>query len=135
MKIMKNHAYIPAIVFLIIAFILHVLGDKYYFYTIVSWYDDPLHFVSGLGLGFSFYWIFSVFWRGLHGWNLWMIVVLTLIAATTWECFEAYFDLAGYPIGSAAYCVDTIKDIMNGVAGSVAALIVISDTFEKKKRE
>lgn len=128
---MKNRAYIPAIIFLTIAFILHTLGGVYHLYTIITWYDDPLHFISGLGLGFSFYWILTEFWNGLPGKNIWAIVGLVLIAATVWEYFEAFYDLAGYPVGSVAYCVDTIKDIINGIVGSIAALIIIRETYDK----
>ena len=132
---MKNRAYIPAIIFLTIAFILHTLGGAYHFYTIITWYDDPLHFISGLGLGFSFYWILTEFWNGLPGKNIWAIVGLVLIAATVWECFEAFYDLAGYPVGSVAYCIDTVKDIINGIVGSIAALIIIKETYENKSRK
>ncbi|MDR3558393.1 MAG: hypothetical protein P4L61_02575 [Candidatus Pacebacteria bacterium] len=129
---MKNRAYIPAIILLTIALLLHTLGDMFYIYTIVTWYDDPLHFISGLGLGFSFYWLLTMFWKGSKGKDIWAIVALVLVAATAWECFEAFFDMAGYPVGSVAYCVDTAKDIINGVLGSVAALIIIRETYEKK---
>lgn len=132
---MKNRAYIPAAIFLTIAFILHLSGDVYHVYTLFTWYDDPVHFTSGLGLGFAFYWAFAEFgiFGGLRGRNLWAIVVLTLGAAAIWECFEVVTDTAGYPVGSVAYCVDTVKDIANGVTGSIAALIVIKETFEKGK--
>jgi hypothetical protein len=133
---MKNRAYILAAAFLFIAFIMHVLGDVYYLYTRITWYDDPLHFISGLGLGLTFYWLFAEFniLGGLRGNNLWAIVGLVLVAGTVWECFEAFYDLAGYPIGSVAYCVDTVKDVLNGVVGSVAALIIVKETFEKKNK-
>lgn len=130
---MKNRAYIPATIILLIAFFLHYSGNRWHIYTNITWYDDPLHFISGLGLGFTFYWFFKTFLGGLPGKNIWAIVALTLVGATVWECFEATYDLAGYPVGSVAYCVDTAKDIANGVCGSIAALIIIKETFEKRR--
>jgi hypothetical protein len=130
---MKNRAYIPAIIFFAIALFMHYAGIHWKLYTIYTWYDDPLHFMSGLSLGFTFYWILSEF-KAFHNVpkrHLWAIVGLTLVCAVFWECYEAAYDLAGYPVGSLAYVVDTAKDIINGVVGSIAALIVIHETYEK----
>ncbi|MDE2188276.1 MAG: hypothetical protein KGJ35_00900 [Patescibacteria group bacterium] len=135
---MKNRAYIPAGISLLVALGMHYAGNHWHIYTLISWYDDPLHFLSGLGLGFFFYWFiseFDIIKGGLRGMDLWVIVGLVLICGTVWECFEVITDTAGYPIGSVAYVVDTTKDIVNGVVGSIAALIIISETFEKKNNE
>jgi cellobiose-specific phosphotransferase system component IIC len=134
---MKNKAYIPSSVFLAIALAMHYAGVHWSLYTIITWYDDPLHFISGLGIGLAFYWVFNEFniFGGLHGRHVWAIVGFVLAAATAWECFEAFYNLAGYPVGSVAYFVDTAKDIINGIVGSIAALVVIKEVFEKKKNE
>jgi hypothetical protein len=133
---MKNRAYIPALILLIIVFILHFVGIHLHIYTRISWYDDPVHFLMGVALGFAFYWALNAFpvFGPIHGRQIWTIVGLTLICAFTWECFEVVTNTAGYVIGSPAYIADTVKDIANGTLGSIAALIIIFETFEKKNR-
>ncbi|MEI8328168.1 MAG: hypothetical protein WCG02_03470 [Candidatus Taylorbacteria bacterium] len=123
--------YIFALIILFIMLVAHIFGINglYYHYP---FYDIFMHVLGGAGIGLLLIaFIRSNFSNFANILFLRRKVVLgVLVVGLMWELFEMYFDIAGAPLWTTAYYIDTAKDLINDVIGaSIVAWLI----FRKKK--
>lgn len=111
--------------------VLHFLGQTFYFYWDLRWYDNLAHFLGGLSMGFMCLWIWYA--SGLFGKsapNKKQAFLVALIAGMViglgWEFFEFANGVAN-PIGS--YALDTFNDLISDFVGTVVAGIIGARTY------
>ena len=99
---------------------LHLLGnDGYYF--IYSWYDIMMHILGGLTIGLLAYQVAKSHLKPAQ-FSAKKIVIAVFLIGLAWEIFEAIFDIAGAPVGTKAYYIDTVKDLMDDCIGAILAI-------------
>lgn len=115
-----NKTYIPAVFVLAFLAISHYFGSKYYLYLKISWYDIVMHMIGGMGMALAFYWFVSTFFKNVDiDRHLWIIILVGFVGGLSWEAFESYFNIAGAPVGTLRYYIDTTKDLINDILGSI----------------
>jgi len=115
--------YLLALLSLTILLIAHVLaGNNGWYYTIYG-YDIFMHILGGLGLSFCA--IAFLHYRKLNIRKYyWIAVLLVFVAGFIWELFEAYYGIAGAPVGTKAYYIDTVKDLIDDTIGAIVATFI-----------
>jgi len=116
---MKTYLYaLAAVVCLLIA---HVVGSTLNLYVRTNFYDIPMHILGGFGLGLFFTaLILSTQKKNIRARAV--VILCVFIAGVIWELFEAYYNIAGYPVGTKLYWIDTVKDVVDDIiGGSIAA--------------
>lgn len=125
--VFMNKTYIPAILVLILVYVLHVSGSIFGFYNDIWWYDIMMHMLGGIGIALSAYWFLKTISKNEIDKNIGIkVIVLTIVAGLLWEGIEAYYDIASAPIGSGAYYFDTVKDLIDDTIGGFIALFFIN---------
>lgn len=94
-------------------------------YVTYWYYDIILHFLGGVSIALSTFCITELFEIKIIKNNYWSLIPITLFAGIAWEFFEVYYDIAGYVFGTIAYNLDTVKDILNDIFGSVFVWLII----------
>lgn len=109
---------LPALtLFLLITLLfLHVVAMDNHLYLHIPFFDIITHFLGGACIGLSALYIFR---------KPKYIIPIALIAGIGWEIFEVYFDIAGWPVESLQYKIDTIKDIFVDLLGAIVVWIAI----------
>jgi hypothetical protein len=123
-----NKTYIPAIVTLLALAGLHKLASNGHWYIRYPGFDILMHILGGIGLALSLYWFLVTFFsrRFKAGKPLfWTLVGYTFLLGVAWEIMEAAFDIAGAPLWTHAYYLDTSKDLTNDVLGAIIAAYFI----------
>ncbi|HEX7724598.1 MAG TPA: hypothetical protein VF438_02575 [Candidatus Paceibacterota bacterium] len=104
------------------------VGQEYNISFQVPFYDVYLHFGGGLGIAMLLHallisykpdYFHTARSRRLV---LWGVLVVGLV----WELFEAYFGIAGAPVGTKAYYTDTIKDLIDDMLGGALAVWLVA---------
>ncbi len=125
----KNTLLYSTLVLAIIAGLLFVLSNLFYFYWLYWWFDVLMHFLVAFTGGLGLYWGF--FHSGIIFQGEWpsraLAVVLVFIAvmfvAVGWEIFE---HLNGFTQSTEGYIRDTVNDLILGGAGGLLAALVAS---------
>jgi len=120
-----NKTYIPALLVLIVLLVLHCIGTEYHLYVKIGWYDIMMHVLGGVGIGLSTYWVLKTFVARDFGNYFWLIITITFFLGLAWEIMEAIYNIAGGPVGSRIYYIDTVKDLFNDTLGAVIAYLFI----------
>jgi hypothetical protein len=116
------------VIFAILAFLggLHYLGQTFYFYWDLRWYDNLAHFLGGLSMGFLCLWLW--YRSGFFGMSVpnkkeaFLTAILGgMLIGLGWEFFEFAYGIAN-PIGS--YALDTFNDLASDFIGASLAGIV-----------
>lgn len=115
-----NKTYIPTIIVLLSLSILHFLASEKHWYYQYHGFDIFMHILGGIGLALAIYWILATLFKTSTP-SFWTIVALTFLAGVAWEVMECIYDIAGAPLGTMAYYVDTAKDICNDTLGAIIA--------------
>ena len=113
-----NKTYIPAVISVILLAALHSIASSLHWYVHYHGFDIFMHILGGMALGFSIYWILTTLFPR-HAPSFWYIILFTFIAGVLWETFEAYYNIAGAPVGSLPYYLDTAKDLINDTLGAI----------------
>ncbi len=122
-----NKTYIPAILVLLLVFVLHILGSEYGFYNNIWWYDIMMHILGGIGIGLSVFWFLKTVSKKSTNKTIFIyVVIFTFIAGLLWEGIEAYYDIASAPVGSGAYYFDTVKDLIDDTIGAFISLFFLN---------
>jgi hypothetical protein len=112
-------AYFYAFVVLCFVLITHIIGIRG-MYVIFPPYDIFMHILGGIGIGLAVCAAIK-----LHGekiiYKRRAIIIGVLIVGIIWELFEIYYDIAGSPLGTIPYYIDTVKDLMDDVIGGTLA--------------
>lgn len=105
-------------------FVFNTLGVWLSLYSILWWYDMPLHFFGGLFIGllsislllrFKSFITFSLLRSTL------VIVGLVFVFGVSWELYEVIFDIiAGRP----QVLLDSFSDICFDLAGGLQAMLI-----------
>ncbi len=115
-----NKACIPALMALVLLASLHLNATVGQWYVRYRGFDIIMHILGGIGLALSIYWILVTFLPN-YALSFWRIILLTFLAGVAWEVFEAVNDIAGAPVGTTAYYLDTLKDLFDDALGAVIA--------------
>ena len=97
--------------------ILHKFGVSNHLYLNIWYYDIIAHFLGGIGLALS---IFYILKDRNH------IITLTFVLGIIWELYEIYFGLTGHPVGSFKYLLDTIKDLIIDILGAMTVWFFVN---------
>jgi hypothetical protein len=118
--------------------ILHIIATVFGWYETYWWFDIPMHFMGGVAIGFSSYYLLKDFSdrdRLMVGWQPLQILILisiTALAAVSWEFFEfsldRYVDTTMQPS-----ILDTMKDLGMGIAGGGLSSFIIYTVQKIKK--
>ncbi|MEI6305103.1 MAG: hypothetical protein WCP09_03775 [Candidatus Taylorbacteria bacterium] len=107
--------YIYAFLVLAATLIAHLFGINGLYWNIPS-YDIFMHILGGVGIGlFVLAFLKSNFSRFAD--KKVVIVLGVLGVGIIWELFEMYFNIAGAPVGTKAYYIDTTKDLFDDMVG------------------
>ena len=115
-------SYIPALVMSVIVLCAHLAGLHSFYYTIPQ-YDIFMHIIGGISIAFFLHGL--VISSSPQHETRGKIIFAVFIVGVAWELFEAYYNIAGAPVGSKAYYIDTIKDLCDDVIGAVIATYFI----------
>ncbi len=115
-----HKTYIPALLLVSLLAVLHFIASKYSLYVRYPGYDIGMHILGGAGIALSVYATLIVFFRFPRP-SFWAVVIIVFITGFAWEAFEAYYDIAGAPVGTPAYYFDALKDLFNDTFGAVIA--------------
>lgn len=117
-----NHLKIASVTlfFLIVLLLLHVYGMANNLYVTYWFYDIILHFLGGTCIALSAFCVSEFFEIKFLKNNIWNIIIVTIIAGVAWELFEVYYDIAGSPVETLAYKLDTAKDLVMDTLGALA---------------
>lgn len=99
---------------------VHLFAMKTSMYWYYPWFDIVMHFWGGVLLALGVH-SFSSFSRIYIKPSLPVVLIVVLMAATTWEIFER---LAGL-YDPATYVFDTAKDLIIGLSGGLLAHLLI----------
>ncbi|MEK9201010.1 MAG: hypothetical protein AAB909_03510 [Patescibacteria group bacterium] len=123
-----NKTYIPAILILVLVFVLHYFGIHYYLYIRFTGYDIMMHVLGGVGLGLALHWFFKTFFTNLSAKkHFWSLLIGIIILGLLWEVMEGYYDITIAPVGTLLHWVDTVKDIINDTIGMLVAYLFVKD--------
>lgn len=98
-------------------------GQAWHIYQSVAYYDIFMHLLGGFAIGLSVAAAVELH-GGMIRHKLWFILGTVLLAGLAWEAFEAYYDIAGAPVGTHAYWIDTVKDLIDDCVGGFLASAV-----------
>ncbi len=123
--------YLFALLVLCVVLLMHMIGLRG-LYVHFPPYDIILHILGGIGIGLAV----SAFIK-IHGRNIvhkrLAVIIGVLIIGLIWELFEVYYDIAGYPLWTTPYFIDTAKDLLDDIiGGSLAAWIAIRPLITNK---
>jgi hypothetical protein len=118
---MKTYALAIAVLLLTLA--AHMVGINGFYWTIPA-YDVFMHILGGIGIGLfltafmksNFSSEESIFVKRRK------VLVGVLLVGVVWELFEMYFNIAGAPLGTKAYFIDTGKDLLDDLIGGAVAV-------------
>ncbi len=127
-----NKIFLPAILVLLLVYVLHIIGFTYAFYTTTWWYDVMMHILGGIGISLSVFWFFKTLNKNVLDKDIYVkVIIFTILAGLLWEGIETFYGIAGAPVGTIAYYVDTIKDIIDDTLGAFITLFLIK-LFKKQ---
>ncbi|MCX6718854.1 MAG: hypothetical protein NTZ38_00520 [Candidatus Taylorbacteria bacterium] len=108
-------AYFLAIIVLCIVFVMNIFGIDG-LYVQFPPYDIFMHILGGIGIGLAAFAFVSIHGKDIVHKRL-AVILIVLVAGLIWEGFEAYYNIAGGPVGSLPYYLDTAKDLFDDVIG------------------
>ncbi len=115
------------ILFSALLYYLHKLALDNHLYMQFWFYDIMMHFLGGVCVALLLYCV-AVFFNCRFLLNkLSQIIILTFIIGVFWELFEVYYKIAGHPLNSWAYKLDTTKDLIMDTLGSVLVWIIVKN--------
>lgn len=112
-----------------ILYYLHQLALDNHLYMKFWFYDIMMHFLGGVCVALLIYCIALFFNLNFLKNNILNIIFCTFVIGVFWELFEVYYKIAGHPIHTLAYKLDTIKDLIMDTSGAVLVGLI----FKNKK--
>ncbi len=102
---------------------LNSLAMKFYWYSMIWWFDMPMHFLGGFFVGLAWMFVFlpkDFTYQGGWGKSIFKIILGVLLIGVLWEIFEILVDktISQNPFNT----LDTISDICFDVAGGFTAI-------------
>lgn len=109
-------------IFAVALLVLHLLGNAGFYFQ-YDWYDVMMHIMGGITLGFLGFQV-AISHRHIREFSWKKVILAVFLIGLAWEIFEAIFNIAGAPLGTSAYYVDTVKDLFNDCLGAGFAVYV-----------
>lgn len=113
--ILKYRLPVITLALLTLLLILQVLAIEYYWYVIFPPLDLFMHFLGGVCIALS---VFYVLKKPRH------IILFTILGGIAWELIEVYGDISGYPFGTHMYYLDSTKDLILDTIGGVLVFLI-----------
>ena len=109
--------------------LLYTVGQLYFLFWKFTLYDKLLHFLGGIWITFSCFWIVrSRYSLKLSGGGIGSILpfclLISVIMGVGWELYEYAVGLAWNPLSS--HLADTLTDMAMDIAGGLAAALWIT---------
>lgn len=124
LKALQNRIFIRGATATFGTFILNTLGVWLSLYSILWWYDMPMHFLGGL---FSTLLIIAFLLRfkkireiSIPKFVI-LALILVLIIGLTWEGYEIFWAIVG---GNRHLFMDSVSDIFFDLAGGIEAVFI-----------
>lgn len=123
---------IYAICVFFIVFVLQIIGQKFFLFITISWFDNVMHTLGGLCTAFFFIALSYCFYSEQKKSAIFIVAMLSaLIIGTTWEIMQFHYiwmrNVAGYMIE------DTITDIVFDLLGGFLAYRYVFYIISKNK--
>jgi hypothetical protein len=116
--------YLSAFIVLLLVAVANYIGQEYGVSLMVPYYDVYLHLGGGAGIALmlaamlrSYSAEYAATGKGRS-----LVLLGLLCVGLVWELFEAFFNITGEPLGSKAYYIDTVKDLIDDMIGGGVAL-------------
>lgn len=119
-----NKTYIPALATGILLSVLNVIATANHWFVRYQGFDIFMHVLGGVALAFAIYWIMVTFFPR-YKYGFWFVVLGTFILGVGWEVFEAVYEIAGAPVGTTKYYLDTVKDLVNDTLGAIIVCFIL----------
>jgi len=124
-----------------VIFILNFIAGKLYLYSLIWWFDMPMHFFGGIFLAFLCIWLFLKFNLIKYVKNretfLFTIIITVIFIGIFWELFE--FGNSVFITFDKLNILDTLSDLFfdlsGGLFGSFYTLRKIQKFIVNKKIE
>lgn len=130
LNLLKNRIFNRAALATIGTFVFNTIGIWLGLYSIIWWYDMPLHFFGGLFTGLlaiSFFLNYKIFVSSSTFKTLFAILFVVLIVGLLWEGYEIFFDIIS---NRRHIFTDSLSDIFFDLAGGLEACFIY---FRHKK--
>jgi len=123
-KKLRTRIFIRGALVTVGTFVLNTLGVWLSLYSIIWWYDMPMHFFGGLFTALLVIW-FLIHYKKFVNLSLIktciIVLLITLIIGVVWEGYEFIFAI----IGSQKYIIlDSTSDLCFDLAGAIQALFI-----------
>lgn len=123
-KKLRERIFVRAALATIGTFVLNTIGIWLSLYSVIWWYDMPLHFFGGLFTGLLVIWFlmkYSSFNKASYFKIVFWVLAISFVIGFVWEFYEIFF----YKIGSLNYSMlDATSDLFFDLAGSIQALFI-----------
>lgn len=113
-------------------FILNTAGSFFSWYTLLPWYDKFMHFLGGMWLALVSVWVLYRLVRN-GGFPMVTFLLFIFIGTLLWEFLEYFVQYVTRAPGALANIPDSIFDIIFGMLGGYATLLVIRKKLTQKK--
>jgi hypothetical protein len=101
-------------------FVGNQAGIHWHLYDAIWSYDIFMHILGGLGIGLSIAAFLEMHTPGIADKRR-IVMYGVILAGVLWELFEAHYNIAGAPVGTKAYYIDTAKDLIDDALGGFIA--------------
>ncbi len=113
-----------------VIFFLNLVASKFYWYSLLWWFDMPMHFLGGVWLGLASVWFyfFGRKHKPMPEINVSRIVKISIISSFViglgWELYEYIVQII-VPIANIASPLDSVSDLFFDIAGGAVAAIYL----------
>lgn len=128
---MNKKSLLKHLVFLMFfIFIADFLAHKFFWYSLIWYFDMIMHFLGGLWVGLFFIYVVSFKKSISYGINIFLnIIIATLIIGLLWELYEYYLNIVS---GTDFILADTISDLLFDLFGSIVAILYFLKIIMRK---
>lgn len=129
-QFLKNPLKLRIFLLIMGIFFVNTLAINFYWYSLVWWFDMPMHFLGGLwvGLASSFVWLYSG-WivppKAITRTTILAIFFSIFLIGFLWEIYEFIVQYMIPHGGVLASPLDSLSDIFFDCAGGVTALLYV----------
>lgn len=100
-------------------FLANFLALKFFWYSLIWYFDIVMHFLGGVWVGMFFLYVFTRGERQISIKRLFLEVILaTLVVGVLWEFYEYYLSVIS---GSSWDLMDTLSDMFFDFLGGIVA--------------
>ena len=135
-KVNSQNSLIKIAVTPAIVLVIHILATVLGFYETFWWFDIPLHFMGGIAVAISAYYLLEDFGNRQKFHNqfiplqILILIAFTALAAVLWEFMEFTFDIA-FHTHMQQGLLDTIKDMAVGISSGGLTTILLTLKLKK----